>query len=89
MSPQQLAMMVLEPLRNVCKGDRSYFIDILALQLLEKFGETLFVGVNPNRGQDILDVAFRRVGVASEAEEEICCEMLHCELVVFSAVSQP
>ena len=57
---------------------KSYLGDVLALELGEKSAEALIVGLNANGAEDLLDVGGRRGGVASQAEEEVCREVLHC-----------
>jgi len=52
----------------------SYLVDVLALELGEKLLETLSVCVNTDRFEEGGDVFGAGALVATEAEEEVCCE---------------
>ena len=54
-----------------------YLADVLALELAEERFETLLVSFDADCAENALDVVSGRRGVAGEAEEEVCCEMLH------------
>jgi hypothetical protein len=54
-----------------------YRADVLALKLAEKGLETLLISFYADCAENALDVVGGWRGVATEAEEEICCEMLH------------
>jgi hypothetical protein len=56
---------------------RSYLVDVLALQLGDELVQTLIISLNTDRFEDLLDIAGGRRGVATKAEEEVSCEMLH------------
>jgi len=59
----------------------SYLVDVLALKLGKELVETLLVGLNSNGAENGLDVLSGRRGVAGQAEEKVCCEVLHCDFV--------
>ena len=56
-----------------------YFLDILAFKFRDQLVQTLFVSVDTNGFENTLDVGRRWGGVASKAEEEVSCEVLHLE----------
>jgi hypothetical protein len=58
-------------------GGGSYLVDVLALELGEELLEALAVGLNTDRLEHGLDVGSGGRGVATEAEEEVGCEVLH------------
>lgn len=64
-----------------CSGLRgaSYLVDVLALKLGEELLQALIVSLNANGGEDTLDVGGGGGLVATEAEEEVSCEVLHFE----------
>lgn len=67
---------------SLCRANRSlqastYFLQVFALKLRDQFVQALVVCVNSYGGKDILDILGRRRSVATEAEKEVCCEMLH------------
>jgi len=49
-----------------------YLGDVLALELGKELVETLSVGLNTNGSEDLLDVAGRWGGIASQVEEKVC-----------------
>lgn len=55
----------------------TYLVDVLALELRKKLAETLLVSVNADCAQNALDILGGWRCVAGEAEEEVCCEVLH------------
>lgn len=57
----------------------SYLVDVFAFELFEELGETVFISVDADRGQDTLDIGLGGVGVAGKAEEEVGCEVLHVD----------
>jgi hypothetical protein len=57
----------------------SYLVDVLALKLGEELLQALIVSLNANGGEDTLDVGGGGGLVATEAEEEVSCEVLHFE----------
>lgn len=57
----------------------SNLVNAFALQFVEEGAESVIIGLNTNRAQKLLDVFGRRLLVAAKAEEEIGCEMLHCD----------
>ena len=72
---------------NFADSVATYLVDVLALELLEEGREALLVGVNANRAENGLDVLSRGRGVAGQAEEEECCEVLHLDGVWRKGVS--
>lgn len=58
---------------------RTYFVDVLALELLEELVETFILSFNADGFEDFLDLLSGRAGVATETEQEVCCEVLHFE----------
>jgi hypothetical protein len=71
-------MLVTEARRMLRSG--AYLVDVLALELLDELVEALAVGLDADGLKDLLDVAGGRRGVAAEAEEKVCCEVLHCDV---------
>jgi len=61
-----------------------YLVDVLALKLRDELVKTLLIGLNSNGFENSLDVVGRRGGVATETEEEVCCEVLHFGLFFIS-----
>lgn len=59
----------------------SYLIDVLALELFEELVQAIRISLNTDGIEDALDVCGGGGGVATEAEEEVGCEVLHLELV--------
>ena len=59
--------------------DSAYLLEILALELGDQGGETLIVSLDSDGFEDLLDVLVGGSGVASDGEEEVCCEVLHLE----------
>lgn len=55
----------------------AYGVDVLALELGDEGVETVRVGFNSNGREDGGDVSGGRGLVATEGEEEVCCEVLH------------
>lgn len=51
--------------------------DRLALEVLEKGGDSLGVNLNTDGGDDLLDVGGRGGGVASGVKQEVGSEVLH------------
>jgi hypothetical protein len=60
-------------------GISSYLVDVLALELRDELVETVAVGLDTNGVEDLLDVGSGGGGVATQAEEEVSCEVLHFE----------
>ena len=60
----------------------THHIDVFAIEFFQKFGETLAVCIDADGFENFLDVGLRGVAVASKAEEEVCREMLHFEIVL-------
>jgi hypothetical protein len=58
----------------------AYLVDVLALELADELVEALAVGLDTDRLKNLLDVAGGGRGVAAESEEEVCCEVLHCDV---------
>lgn len=56
---------------------KTYGLDVLALELLDELGEALRVGLNADGLKDGLDILSGWGGVATDGEEEVCCEVLH------------
>lgn len=56
---------------------KTYGVDVLALELGDELGEALVVGLNANGLKDGLDISGGWGGVATDGEEEVCCEVLH------------
>jgi hypothetical protein len=55
----------------------TYDINVLPVEFLKEFRETLGVSIDTDGFENALDVVFGGAGVAGEAEEEVCCEVLH------------
>lgn len=55
----------------------AYFLEILALELLDEGAETLIIGLDTDGLKNSLDVLDGWRGVATDGEEEVCCEVLH------------
>jgi hypothetical protein len=55
----------------------AYGVDVLALELSEEGDETVRVSLNSDGAEDSSDVGGGWALVATEGEEEVCCEMLH------------
>ena len=61
-------------------SERSLYLrDVLALKLRDERVQALVVSLDTDGGEDGLDIGGRGGGVATEAEEEVSCEMLHFE----------
>jgi hypothetical protein len=58
-----------------------YLVDVLALQLLEESLKAVIISLNTNGVEDALDVLGGRGGVAGKAEEEVSCQVLHCDFL--------
>jgi hypothetical protein len=56
-----------------------YLVDVLALKLGDQSVQALIVSLDADGLKDGLDISGRGGGVATKAEEEVSCEMLHCE----------
>jgi hypothetical protein len=52
-------------------------VDVLVLELVDQSLEAVVVGLDSDRGKNLLNVLRRRAGVSGEAEEEVRCEVLH------------
>lgn len=61
------------------QSSTSYLANVLAFELLEERLETLLIRFDADSAEDAFDVLGRRRGVAGEAEEEVCCEVLHVD----------
>lgn len=55
----------------------AYFLQVLAVKFLDQLVQAVGVGLDADGRENALDVFSRGRGVAAEAEEEICCEVLH------------
>ena len=55
-----------------------YLVDVLALKFAEKRLETILVRLDTDCAEDLFDVICGWRGVATQAEEEVSCEVLHC-----------
>lgn len=55
----------------------AYGVDVLALELSDEGVKALRVGLNSNGREDGGDVRGGGGLVATEGEEEVCCEVLH------------
>ena len=58
----------------------THLIDVLAVEFSQELGQSLFVGINTDRLEKTLDVGLGRAGIATEAEEEVSCEMRHFDI---------
>jgi hypothetical protein len=58
-----------------------YLVDVLALQLVEERVETVAVSLDADGLKDSGDVLGRRGGVATEGEEEVSRQVLHCDFL--------
>ena len=56
-----------------------YLGEILAAELRDQGREAIIIGFDSNGVEDLLDVLRGRGAVAAEGEEEVSCEVLHCE----------
>jgi hypothetical protein len=63
-------------------------VDVLALEFLQELLQTIFVGFDTNRLEQVGDVAGGWVGVAAEAKKEIGCEVLHFWLLQLTQLVQ-
>lgn len=54
-----------------------YLVDVLALKLRDELLKTLVISLNADGLKDLLDVSGLGRGVATEAEEKVCSEVLH------------
>jgi hypothetical protein len=57
--------------------DSAYLLEVLAVELGDQGGETLIIGFDSDRVEDLLDVLLGGRGVATDGEEEVSCEVLH------------
>jgi hypothetical protein len=55
----------------------AYLLDVLALEFREEGVEAVLIGVDTDRLKDALDISGRGAGVATKAEQEVGCEVLH------------
>jgi len=55
----------------------AYLVDVFALKLREQLLQALIVRLDADRAKDFLDIFGGRGAIASEAEEQVCCKMLH------------
>lgn len=62
----------------------AYLTDVLALELGDESVQALVVSLDTDGVEDSLDVGSRGGGVATKAEEEVSCEVLHFEGIGFS-----
>lgn len=60
----------------------THLVDVLALELREELLQTLVVSLNADGLEDALDVLCAWAGVATEAEQEVCCEAISCQIHV-------
>lgn len=60
----------------------AYLVDVLAVELGDELVQTLGVGLNTNRLQNLLDIGGLGGLVAAKLEEENSCEVLHFECLV-------
>jgi hypothetical protein len=58
----------------------SDLVDILALKLGEKGGDTVLISLDADGGENLLDVGTGRRGVAAELEEKVSSEVLHFDV---------
>ena len=58
----------------------THLVDVLALELGEELLQTLVISLNANGLEDVLDVLRTWAGVATEAEKEVCCEAVACQV---------
>lgn len=65
------------PLISVVVPAKAYLVDVLALELRDELVEALVIGLDTDGVEDLLDVAGRRGGVATEPEKEIRSQVLH------------
>lgn len=56
---------------------RTHLVDVLALELGDEGVQALVVSLNANGVEDLLDIVGGGGSVATEAEEEVSCEVLH------------
>lgn len=61
--------------------EKSYLLDVLALELGDELVEAVALSVDTDGGEDGLDVLGRGLLVAGEVEEEVGCEVLHFEFL--------
>ena len=54
-----------------------YLANVLALELAEERFEALLISFDADCAENAFDVVRGWRGVATEAEKEVCCEMLH------------
>jgi hypothetical protein len=62
-----------------CKRGTSYLVNVLALELADELLEALVISLDTDGFEDLLDVAGGGRGVATEAEEQVCREVLHSD----------
>lgn len=55
----------------------TYLGNVLALELRDQLGQAIGIGLDADGREDGLDVLGGGGGVATEAEEEVSCEVLH------------
>lgn len=63
-------------------NSRPYLADVLALELGEESLETVLIGLDTNGLEDGGDVLSGGRGVATKAEKEVSCEVLHFECCI-------
>ena len=68
------------PEKRCVKFSKSYLVDVLALELADESVQTVIVSLDANGLKDLLDIGGGRGGVASKAEEQVSCEMLHFDI---------
>lgn len=55
----------------------TYGVDILALELRDELLEALFIGLDANGTENLLDIVSGRGGVATDLEKEVCSNVTH------------
>lgn len=58
---------------DACSARPAYLVDVLALKFLDQGRQTVLVRLDADSAEDFLDVLGGWRGVASQAEEEVCC----------------
>ena len=69
--------------REFASASSDQFVDALALHFGEELLEALILSVDTTSGEDILDVSGRRVGVATDLEEEVSGDVTHFSFYAF------
>ena len=81
--PSTMSWMVCERQQPVFNEQRqgqftaTHLVDVLALELRHKLGQSLLVGLDTNRVEETLDVRRRGAGVSTEGEKEVGSNVLH------------